>query len=335
LPADETTSIGCYHAPQPGSHRTGDGYPVSSSLQAALKHKTLNAWGLFCLLCIPMSLVMAGEMLRTDLSSPAGVTHMIAYSVRWAVPLIYLVTAASALYALFPGPVPAWLMRNRKYIGLAFAVAMAWQGLFIFLVSTLHRDYYVGEIFLLRDEIEGSTGYLFLAAMVATSFDFGRKLLTAAQWKLLHRSGVYFLWAYPFSVYWWNLSFYPDPRLIDHLFYWAGFIVFALRIFAWGRNRLRSASTSGIGSLVPPARQWLGAILIGCGLAAAGTGLHWQASVTRLLTAPEWSANLVSWLPFWPFEPFLPLVVIGLGTMLATACRTAHAPGSPFRARAS
>jgi hypothetical protein len=301
---------------------------VSEPRQAALKHAAFNAWGLFCLLSIPMSLVMTGELLRTDLSVPAGVTHMIAYSVRWAVPLIYLVTAASALYALFPGPLTIWLMRNRKYIGLAFAVAMAWQGLFIFLVSTFHRDYYFGEIFLLRDEIEGSTGYVFLAALVATSFEFGRKLLSAAQWKLLHRSGVYFLWAYPYSVYWWNLYFYPDPRTIDHFFYWGGFIAFALRIFAWGRNRQRSASRSTTSGRISPARRILGAGLIGCGLLAAGTGLQWRESVTGLLTAPEWSASMVLWLPFWPFEPFLPLLAVGLGTLLATS-RGRHTAALP------
>lgn len=288
-----------------------------------LKHAALNAWGLFCLLTVPMSLVMVAEMLRTDLSAPAGVTHMISYSVRWAVPLIYTVTAASALYTLFPGPITTWLMRNRKYIGLAFAVAMAWQGLFIFLVSTFHRDYYFGEIFLLRDELEGSTGYVFLAAMVATSFEFGRRQLSGAQWKLLHRSGVYFLWAYPFSVYWWSTHYYPDPEPIDYVFYWGGFIAFALRIAAWGRNRHRGAVRSAAGGRVSPASRVLGAGLIAGGLLASATGSWWREPVTSFLTGPEWSATLVSWLPFWPFEPFLPLIVIGLGTLLATAQRPA------------
>jgi sulfoxide reductase heme-binding subunit YedZ len=259
-----------------------------------------------------MSIAMVLEMLRTDLSAATGVTHMISYSVRWAVPLIYLVTAASALHALFPGSPSKWLLRNRKHIGLCFAVAMAWQGLFIFLVSNFHREYYFEEIFLLRDEIEGSTGYLFLAAMVATSFEFGRRHLSAKQWKLLHRSGVYFLWAYPFSVYWWDLFYYPDPEPIDYAFYWGGFLAFALRIAAWGKKRAE-AGTPSVGNRI------LGGAIVGCGLLAAGTGSLWQEPVTAFLTAPAWSGNLVLWLPFWPFEPFLPLIAIGLGTLLATS----------------
>lgn len=266
---------------------------------------------LFWWVSIAMSIAMVLEMLRTDLATAPGVTHMIAYSVRWAVPLIYLVSAASALHALFPAPSSTWLLRNRKYIGLCFAVAMAWQGLFIFLVSNFHREYYFEEIFLLRDEIEGSTGYLFLGAMVATSFEFGRRHLSAKQWKSLHRSGVYFLWAYPFSVYWWALFYYPDPEPIDYAFYWGGFLAFALRIAAWGKKRAQAVT-------LPVGNRILGGAIVACGLLAAGTGLLWQEPVTAFLTAPAWSANLVLWLPFWPFEPFLPLFAIGLGTLLAT-----------------
>ena len=38
--------------------------------------------------------------------------------------------------------------------------------------------------------------------------------------------------------------------------------------------------------------------------------------MTDFLLAPNWSANLVLWLPFWPFEPFLSLFVIGTGAAL-------------------
>ncbi len=296
---------------------------MSNGLRNALKHKAINEWPLFWLLSVPVSLVMVVEFLETGLSA-AGVAHLIPFSVRWAVPLIYLVTATSALYTLFPGPLSTWLIRNRKFIGFSFAVAMAWQGLFIGLMSIYYRDYYFDEIFLLRDELEGSTGYIFLAAMVATSFDFGRKRLSAKQWKLLHRSGVYFLWAYPFTVYWWSLFYYPDPVFIDHVFYWSGFLAFALRIAAWGKKRRQAATKAALAGDTPLVNKLLGGAMIGCGLIAAATGLRWQEPVTEFLTAPQWSETLVLWLPFWPFEPFLPLIIIGFGTLLATRPNAAY-----------
>ena len=291
---------------------------MSMAWNDALKSKFANGWRLFWLISLPMSLVMVIEMSRVDLTTAAGVSEMISFSVRWAVPFIFLVVAASALPVLLPGPIPTWFLRNRKYVGMCFAVAMAWQGLFIFMMSNFHRSYYFEEVYYLRDELEGSTGYLFLAAMVLTSFRFGRKYMDQKQWKLLHRSGMYFLWAYPFSVYWWALYYYGNPATIDYVFYWSGFLAFALRIAAWGKNRRQPQDT------VPVAFKLLGGVLIAFGLVIAATGLYWQDAVTSFLTAPAWSAELELWLPYWPFEPFLSLVVIGLGTLLATRSSTSQ-----------
>jgi DMSO/TMAO reductase YedYZ heme-binding membrane subunit len=291
---------------------------MSLDLKAVLKSKAINEWRLFWLVSAPMSVLLVVAVLFTDMSTPSGVSHMISFSVRWAVPFIFLVVAASALHTLFPGPFPAWLLRNRKYVGMCFAVAMAWQGAFIFIMSNFFRDYYFEEIFFLRDELEGSTGYIFLTAMVVTSFKFGRKHLTPKQWKLLHRSGIYFLWAYPFSVYWWNLSYYENPVPIDYVFYWSGFLAFALRIAAWGKKRQQAAIKNSPESRTPIALRIMGGAVVAFGLVAAATGLRWQEPVTAFLTAPVWSAELELWLPYWPFEPFLSIFIIGLGTLLAT-----------------
>lgn len=214
-----------------------------------------------------------------------------------------------------------WLLRNRKYIGMCFAVAMAWQGTFIFIMSNFFREYYYDDIYLLRDELEGSVGYIFLAAMVLTSFQFARKHLNLTQWKLIHKSSLYFLFAYPFSVYWWNLSYYPDPQTIDYVYYWMGFFAFLSRIAAWGKKRLQAANREAPDSGVVLAYKVVGSALVALGLIAAASGLYWQESVTTFLTTPKWSADLVLWLPFWPLEPYLPLFIIGLGALLVSKAR--------------
>jgi DMSO/TMAO reductase YedYZ heme-binding membrane subunit len=268
-----------------------------------------------------MSIVMVIAMMGADMSTGPGVSTMIQFSVRWAVPFIYLVVAASSVQILFPGPFPKWWLRNRKYIGMCFATAMAWQGLFIFIMSTFFREYYFEDVYLLRDELEGSIGYIFLPAMVVTSFHFGRKHLNPKQWKLIHKSGIYFLWAYPFSVYWWNLFYYENPQPIDYVYYWSGFLAFALRIAAWGKQRQQAAMRNAPESCTPLALKVSGSAIIAFGLFVSASGLHWREPVTAILTAPQWSADLVLWLPFWPFEPYLSLFIIGLGAMLATAVR--------------
>lgn len=289
----------------------------SSGLNTVFKHKALNEWGLFLLICIPISAMIIREMLKTDLSTGAGASAMIGYSVRWAVPFVFLAMAASSIQILFPGAFPAWWLRNRKYIGLCFAVGMAWQGLFIFIMSNVYRDYYFEDVYYFRDELEGSVGYIFLLAMVATSFRFTRRHLAQQQWKLIQKGGIYFLWAYAFSVYWWNLFYYENPEPIDYLFYSAGFFAFALRIAAWGKQRHKALIKSGI-QTATPATKILGCAVIAAGLILSATGLYWQKWATTFLTTPHWSAELELWLPFWPLEPFIPLLIIALGTALYT-----------------
>jgi len=297
---------------------------MSNGVNELLKGKAVNGWGLFWLISIPVCLVMFAAMMRTDLSTPAGVSSMIQLSVRCAVPFIYLVVAASSVHILFPGAFSKWWLRNRKYFGLCFAVGMAWQGLFIFIISTSFRDYYFEDVYLLRDELEGTVGYIFLPAMVITSFHFCRKHLSTSQWKLIHKSGIYFLWAYPFSVYWWNLYYYGNPLPIDYLYYWAGFLAVAVRIAAWYKKRQQSAERNMPGYSTSTPLRLFGWTIIACGLLASASGLYWQEAVTECLTSPQWSANMVLWFPFWPFEPYLPLLIIGLGALVAT-----RAPSQP------
>jgi hypothetical protein len=284
---------------------------MTTDSKSLLRLAVVNGWWLFWLISVAMSIVMVVAMTGVDLSTGSGVSEMIGFSVRWAVPFIYIVVAASSVRYLFPNPFTLWWLRNRRIFGLCFAVAMAWQGLFIFMMSVWFRDYYYEDVYLLRDELEGTTGYIFLVALVLTSFDFGRKRLSVQQWRVLHRTAVYFLWAYPFSVYWWNLSYYGDPQPIDYLFYWSGFLAVALRIAAWGKRRQANGITPSLFK-VP------GATIIALGLIWSVASLYLQDQVTAFLTAPAWSATLELWLPFWPLEPFLSLFIIGAGTLLAT-----------------
>lgn len=283
-----------------------------------LNSKFINQWWLFWLVSLPISLLIAAEMLSVGLATGEAVSHMIGYAVRWAIPFIFLVIAASSLHILFPCAASKWLLRNRKYLGLCFAVAMGWQGLFILIVSTVHREYYFSDIFYFRDELEGTIGYLFVATMTVTSFQFARKQITPAQWKVIHTSGVYFLWAYPFSVYWWNLFYYPNlepfeaPRAWDYVLYAVGFFAVAVRIAAWGKQRMAAADSSSVAS---PALSAFGGLLIVFGLLAAVSGAHWLYIVSDLTAGSGHLAELELWLPFWPLEPFLPLFIIGLGTM--------------------
>lgn len=258
----------------------------------------------------------------TDLASGTGVSSMIQLSVRCAVPLLYLTFAASSVQALFPGEVGRWLLRNRKYFGLSFAAAMAWQGLFILWLVTIHRDYYMEEVYVLRDAIEGVVGYLFLIAMTITSFRATRRHMKPKTWRRLHLSGIYFLWAYAFSTYWWALFYYSDPVPLDYVFYWGGFLAWSLRSAAWNKKRRKSAVKDSPASAPPAALNSLGIAIIGLGFIAASFGSVWYGTAEKWLTGYALTRIPETYLPYWPFEPWLPLAIIALG-----ACLTPRKPG--------
>ena len=216
---------------------------MSANLNEFLKSKMINGWNLFWLITTPISVVIVLMMTRVDLSGAEGVSSMIQLSVRFAVPWLYLVFAASAIQVVFPGLFSRWLLRNRKYIGLCLAVAMGWQLFFILWLTGIHTDYYVSEVYVLSDVVEGVIGYALLTAMVLTSFDFGRSRLTSKQWKLLHRSGIYWLWVYAWSVYWFNLFYYEEPAVaIDYIYYWGGLLAWGLRMGAWSKKRMQQSA---------------------------------------------------------------------------------------------
>lgn len=200
--------------------------------------KIINGWNLFWLITAPISLVMVLTMIRIDLSSAEGVSSMIQLAVRCAVPWLYLAFAASSLQVVFPGTFSRWLLRNRSKIGLCFAAAMGWQLFFILWLVGIHTEYYVNDVYVLSDVVEGVVGYAFLIAMVVTSFRFGRSRLTQKQWKILHTSAIYWLWIYAWSVYWFSLFYYQSaPVLLDYIYYWGGFLAWGLRLSAWSKKR--------------------------------------------------------------------------------------------------
>ena len=99
-----------------------------------------------------------------------------------------------------------------------------------------------------------------------------------------------------------------------------------LRIVAWGKQRYELSKKIEPNYKTPIESKMLGGLFIIFGLLLSASGLYWQDLITSLLTASQWSAELELWLPFWPFEPFLSLLVIGIGTLLITRNKTTESP---------
>lgn len=106
--------------------------------------------------------------------------------------LVYFCAAfsASSLLRLWPGNATRWLMRNRRWIGLSFALSHAVHLAAIFRLAAIAPDFEVETI----TRIFGGLAYVFIALMAATSFDGAVRFLGSRTWRRLHKVGAYYIW---------------------------------------------------------------------------------------------------------------------------------------------
>jgi DMSO/TMAO reductase YedYZ heme-binding membrane subunit len=122
-----------------------------------------------------------------------GVRMVIRYTARTSLLLFCLAFSASALHRLWQNPLTRWQLRNRRQLGLSFAVShlihlIAIAG-FAAMAPPLFREATSPASFIL-----GGIGYGFIAAMAATSFDRTAGAIGPRAWRILHTTGGYYLW---------------------------------------------------------------------------------------------------------------------------------------------
>jgi hypothetical protein len=99
--------------------------------------------------------------------------------------------AASSLRRLWRVPATAWLLRNRRHLGLSFAVAHAFHALAVLGLAVLLGDAFAYDPLSLA---LGLVTYGFVAALAATSSDRAVAWLGPPRWRRLHRAGVHAIW---------------------------------------------------------------------------------------------------------------------------------------------
>jgi hypothetical protein len=196
----------------------------------------MNGWRLTGLLSLLLA-AMALYLLGAHGGDIEGVRLIIRATARTSLVLFVLAFTASAMVELAPSDATRWQRRNRRYLGVSFAVSHLIHLLAIVSLAGLDNALFwkltsIGTIVL------AGTAYLFIAAMAATSFDRTAAWLGPRRWRLLHLLGGWYIWI--------SFAVAVGKRVPLDRFYWpmAALVLAAgiVRLVAmWRRSRRRSA----------------------------------------------------------------------------------------------
>jgi methionine sulfoxide reductase heme-binding subunit len=184
---------------------------------------------------------MTAAILAIVGTGPDGIRVLIRATARTSVVLFTAAFVASSLARTAPGPASRWLLANRRYVGVSFAVSHLAHFLAILALAGWSFSRMARDAAPLV-AVLGGVGYLFVIAMTATSFDRTAAWLGARRWRRLHTTGLYYLWVVFFASF--------APRAFHSALYWP----FALGLLAALALRLRHGASRRALAGLPAAR---------------------------------------------------------------------------------
>jgi len=170
----------------------------------------MNGWrltGLLSLVLIAMALVFLA--LHPDVE---GLRLVIRATARTSLVLFALAFSAAALAQLAASDITRWQRRNRRYLGVSFAVSHAIH-LAALVALTQTDPVLFWTLTNPANIVLAGTAYLFIAAMTATSFDRTAAWLGPRRWRLLHLVGGWYIWV--------SFAAAVGKRLPEGPLYWA------------------------------------------------------------------------------------------------------------------
>ncbi|WP_027907059.1 ferric reductase-like transmembrane domain-containing protein [Pseudomonas taiwanensis] len=157
-----------------------------------MKSLTLpSGWKLFAALA-GLTLAMTAVVLASHPIGSDGLRSAIRATARSSFALFLLAFLASTLVTFLPGSGSRWLIRERRFLGLAFAFSHTVHGLLIYRYAQQFPElFWAGRT--VTSSLPGSVGYLFLLLFTLTSFKAPMRLLGGRAWKTLHSTGMWVL----------------------------------------------------------------------------------------------------------------------------------------------
>lgn len=161
----------------------------------AMDNKSTSAWeGWSIVGAVAVALTLVVTIEAMTMAAPVtGIRGIICATARSSFALFSLAFTASAAYYFWPNAWTRWQLRNRRYLGVSFALS---HGVHLLAILALGR---IAPAELAAEAnavswIFGGIVYVFIALMTATSFDSTAHLISRRAWSILHTVGAYYIW---------------------------------------------------------------------------------------------------------------------------------------------
>lgn len=154
--------------------------------------RPLEGWALTLLISLVLLAATALVHVLTG-GGTDGYRAAIRLTARTSLVLFLMSFAASSLIQLAPSPATRWMMRNRRHLGVSFAVSHLIHAAAI--LALVRAD--IGLFWQLSSPgsiITGGSTYLVIALMTATSLDGAARRIGARLWRSLHWWGAWYIW---------------------------------------------------------------------------------------------------------------------------------------------
>jgi hypothetical protein len=162
----------------------------------APRPRRFEGWALVGWCSLALGFLFAGVLAACG-AGEAGLRILVRTSARASLVLFTSAFAASALAAIWPRPSTRWLLCNRRYVGVSFAVSHLAHLAFIIALARTAPGFHVDPL----TRFGGGLAYVFIVAMAATSFDRTAAWLGPHAWQRLHTTGMYYVWGIFFVSY--------------------------------------------------------------------------------------------------------------------------------------
>jgi DMSO/TMAO reductase YedYZ heme-binding membrane subunit len=156
------------------------------------RHTWFEGWRLLAVLTLSL-IVLSLWIASMRQFEVEGVRMVIRFTARSSLLLFCLAFSAAALARLWPNAWTRWQRRNRRYLGLSFAVSHAIHAMAIVVFARMDPAGFA-DATSVASYIFGGIGYAAIIAMSATSFDRTAALIGPRAWRTLHLIGGYYLW---------------------------------------------------------------------------------------------------------------------------------------------